>query len=177
MEIHLIDVELFQSGLKWWTDQMNERYANISMAKQLHPGLVFFFFCWLHQLFAFCGNFASQQTHDRFVHPIQSHTGQNIDYILHYLQLFRRRGLIFYDFSSSYFSLKLHLSVRLVQPAVEVRSQKQRLLLLQRQSVPPALLLLLDLYVHLTLGGFMVDLDSTITDTNTHNVRKMYKAS
>lgn len=57
-----------------------------------------------------------------------------------------------------YLSLKLHLGVGLVQPAVEVGGQEQRLLLLQRQPVPPALHLLLDLDVHLTLGGPVADL-------------------
>lgn len=56
--------------------------------------------------------------------------------------------------------LKLHLCIGLVQPAVKVGGQKQRLLLLQRQTVPPVLLLLLDLDVHLTLSGFMANLES-----------------
>lgn len=64
------------------------------------------------------------------------------------------------DIPLSHLGLELHLCVGLVQPAVEVRSQKQRLLLLQRQPVPPALLLLPDLDVHLTLGGSMVDLEN-----------------
>lgn len=58
----------------------------------------------------------------------------------------------------SYLRLKLHLCVGLVQPAVKVRGQKQRLLALQCEPVPPALLLLLYLNVHLTLGGLVLDL-------------------
>lgn len=50
-----------------------------------------------------------------------------------------------------YLCLKLHLGIGLIQPAVEVRSQKERPLLLQRQAVPPALFLLLDFDVYLTL--------------------------
>lgn len=48
--------------------------------------------------------------------------------------------------------LDFPLRVRLVYPAVEVRGQKQGLLLLQRQTLPPALLQLLDFDSHLTLG-------------------------
>lgn len=65
-------------------------------------------------------------------------------------------------FSRCYLSLVLLLGVGLVHPAVEVRSQKHRLLLLQCQPVPPAFLLLLDFNVHLTLRGLMVDLKTVI---------------
>lgn len=68
--------------------------------------------------------------------------------------------ILYCMFLGYHLGLKLHLCIRLVQPAVEVGGQKQRLLLVQSQTVPPALLLLLDLDVHLTLSGFMIDLES-----------------
>lgn len=73
-------------------------------------------------------------------------------------------------FSRSYLSLVLLLGVGLVHPAVEVRSQKHRLLLLQCQPVPPAFLLLLDFNVHLTLRGLMVDLETVIENYMRQNI-------
>lgn len=63
---------------------------------------------------------------------------------------------------------QLHLCIWLIQPAVKVRGQKHRFLLLHGESIPPAVLLLSHRDIHLPLGGFVFYLH-----TQTHQKKSL----
>lgn len=57
---------------------------------------------------------------------------------------------------------ELHFCIRLVQPAIEVRSQKQWAFLLLSESLPPLTHLLLYCNVYLPLGQFVNRLEKKV---------------